>query len=145
MKFSLTDTIFASISLMHASREYPTQNATAPQSGWLPIAVYNDAGQKLFQVNLDTSKDGPTSAILEKPVSLQPGTYSLAWAAPAANLPVSALGIGREERDVLNAGEGAIVVGLAHGRRDYQLPDKLGELELPPERFGLVPQIYFKG
>ena len=111
----------------------------------MPIALYSDAVKKLFQVNLDTSEEGATSRVLKQPVTLQRGTYRLAWASPAEHLRVWAFKIGCEERDVLNSGGECVVIGMGRGRQHYQLPAKLGEVQLPPERFGLVPQILLKG
>jgi hypothetical protein len=122
-----------------------TARITCSTGTYLPIALYDAAGQRLLQVHLRATQDGLVSEVLEKAVTLQAGCYRLGWATLHSELRVAALGIGRAERDFLNTAGGEIVVALGHGRQSYTLPKKLDKLELPPERFGLVPQIFLKG
>jgi len=122
-----------------------TARISHPISGKLPIAVYSDTGERLSQVGISTSEGGPSSTVLPQPVTLQAGCYKLAWASPAADPRVWAFRIGREKRDALNSGGGAVIVGMGRGRKPFTLPERLGEVSEPPEAFGTVPLILLKG
>jgi len=117
-----------------------------PDSAYLALAIYNETGDRLVKADLRGDASGPVSATVEPPVELPAGNYRLGWAVwPTQPVKFQCLKLDRDSIEMLNAGEGEIVLGVSRGRADARLPKKLGEIEPAGERFPMPPKVLFKG